>query len=87
MPMRSRPGVSPEGGREVLTSEEKRVEYLMLALRMRDGLSVLEVPDEGWCELTRESGLIDALALGQGRIVLTRRGRLLADGLVRELIG
>ncbi len=80
-------GVSPEGGREVLTSEEKRVEYLMLALRMRDGLSVLEVPDEGWCELTRESGLIDALALGQGRIVLTRRGRLLADGLVRELIG
>ena len=80
-------GVSPEGGREVLTAEEKRVEHLMLALRMRDGLSVLEVPDEGWFERSCESGLIDALALGEGRIVLTRRGRLLADGLVRELIG
>ena len=79
-------GVSPEGGREVLTAEEKRVEHLMLALRMRDGLSALEVSDAGWCERSRKSGLIDAVALGEGRIVLTRPGRLLADRLVRELI-
>ncbi len=79
-------GVAPEGGREVLTAEEKRVEHLMLALRMRDGLSTLEVSDEGWCERSREAGLIDPAALDAGRVVLTRRGRLLADRLVRELI-
>lgn len=78
---------SPEGGREVLTFEEKRVEHLMLALRMRDGLSASDVSDAAWCERNRDAGLIDASALGEGRIVLTRRGRLLADGLVRELIG
>ena len=80
-------GTSPEGGREVLTADEKRVEHVMLALRMRDGLSALEVRDSAWCERNREAGLIDASSLGEGRIVLTRRGRLLADGLVRELIG
>ena len=79
-------GVSPEGGREVLTSEEIRGESLMLVPRMRDGLASNEVHDEGWCGRTVDAGLVDAAALADGRIVLTRDGRLLADRLVRELI-
>ena len=77
---------SPEGGREVLTEDDKRVERVMLAMRMRDGLASSEVLDEGWCGRTVDAGLIDASALAAGRVVLTRYGRLLADRLVRELI-
>jgi coproporphyrinogen III oxidase-like Fe-S oxidoreductase len=80
-------GVSPEGGREVLASEEMRVESLMLVLRMRDALASNEVHDEGWCGRTVDAGLIDAAALADGRVILTRDGRLFADRLVRELIG
>ena len=79
-------GASPEGGREVLTEDDKRVERVMLALRMRDGLATSEVLDAGWCGRTVDAGLIDAAALADGHVVLSRDGRLLADRLVRELI-
>ncbi len=80
-------GATPEAGREVLTDDDKRVERVMLALRMREGLVASEVSDEGWLDRTVDAGLIDGASLGHGRIVLTGRGRLLADRLVRELIG
>jgi oxygen-independent coproporphyrinogen-3 oxidase len=31
-------------------------------------------------------GLVDRVAAGMGRVVLTQRGRLLADAVVRELL-
>ena len=77
---------TPEAGREVLTDDDKRVERVMLALRMREGLAASEVSDEGWLDRTVDAGLIDAASLGDGRIVLTGRGRLLADRLVRDLM-
>ena len=79
-------GATPEAGREVLTDDDKRVERVMLALRMREGLAASEVSDEGWLDRTVDAGLIDAASLGDGRIVLTGRGRLLADRLVRDLM-
>jgi oxygen-independent coproporphyrinogen-3 oxidase len=77
---------TPEAGREVLTDDDKRVERVMLALRMREGLAASEVSDEGWLDRTVDAGLIDGASLGDGRIVLTGRGRLLADRLVRDLM-
>ena len=79
-------GSTPEAGREVLTDDDKRVERVMLALRMREGLAASEVSDEGWLDRTIDAGLIDGASLGDGRIVLTGRGRLLADRLVRDLM-
>jgi oxygen-independent coproporphyrinogen-3 oxidase len=79
-------GSTPEAGREVLTDDDKRVERVMLALRMREGLAASEVSDEGWLDRTVDAGLIDGASLGDGRIVLTGRGRLLADRLVRDLM-
>lgn len=79
-------GATPEAGREVLTDDDKRVERVMLALRMREGLAASEVSDDGWLDRTVDAGLIDAASLGDGRIVLTGRGRLLADRLVRDLM-
>lgn len=79
-------GASPEAGREVLTDDDKRVERVMLALRMREGLAASEVSDEGWLDRAVGAGLIDAASLGDGHIVLTGRGRLLADRLVRDLM-
>ena len=79
-------GATPEAGREVLTDDDKRVERVMLALRMREGLAASEVSDEGWLDRTVDAGLIDGASLGDGRIVLTGRGRLLADRLVRDLM-
>ena len=79
-------GATPEAGREVLTDDDKRVERVMLALRMREGLAASEVSDEGRLDRTVDAGLIDGASLGDGRIVLTGRGRLLADRLVRDLM-
>jgi oxygen-independent coproporphyrinogen-3 oxidase len=79
-------GASPEAGREVLTDDDKRVERVMLALRMRDGLDTREVSDADWLGRTLDAGLIDAASLAAERVVLTRPGRLLADRLVRDLI-
>ena len=33
-----------------------------------------------------DDGLLDASALGSGRLVLTDRGRLLADAVIRDLL-
>jgi oxygen-independent coproporphyrinogen-3 oxidase len=77
---------TPEAGREVLTDDDKRVERVMLALRMREGLAASEVSDEGWLDRPVDAGLMDGASLGEGRIVLTGRGRLLADRLVRDLM-
>ena len=79
-------GATPEAGREVLTDDDKRLERVMLALRMREGLAASEVSDEGRLDRTVDAGLIDGASLGDGRIVLTGRGRLLADRLVRDLM-
>ena len=79
-------GRSPAAGRERLDPETRRVERVLLELRLRDGLP-LETLDEagmrGVAGLQR-----DGLAVREGdRLVLTRRGRLLADAVVRALVG
>ena len=81
-------GVSPGHAREVLDAETRRVEQVLLAIRLRDGLPVEVLDDAGRKALAAQvaDGLVDAQALEAGRVVLTLRGRLLADAVVRALL-
>jgi oxygen-independent coproporphyrinogen-3 oxidase len=79
-------GESPEQDREVLTDDDRRLERIMLGVRLAEGLPVtaLSEPERAAAEV--QSGLIDADALDGGRVVLTDRGRLLADAVIRRLV-
>nr|WP_208401521.1 radical SAM family heme chaperone HemW [Amycolatopsis viridis] len=81
-------GEAPEADREVLTAGERAFERIMLELRLAEGLpvSALDAPGVREAEAAVAEGLLDAAAFAEnGRCVLTFRGRLLADGLVRRL--
>lgn len=78
-------GNSPALGREVLTDEQHRMERVLLELRLGEGLDleVLTDAEQGRVESVVGDGLA---TLRDGRLVLTREGRLLADGVVRDLL-
>ena len=67
----------------------------MLGVRLADGLRIDELPSDARTAVAGlvADGLVDgATALGRAsgggrRLVLTRRGRLLADAVVRSLAG
>jgi putative oxygen-independent coproporphyrinogen III oxidase len=75
----------PVGGREELSAAERHTEDVMLTVRLRDGLPVTLL-DAG--ERARATELCrTGLLLDRGEaMVLTDRGRLLADAVVRELL-
>jgi putative oxygen-independent coproporphyrinogen III oxidase len=82
-------GVSPAAGRETLDAETRRVERVLLLTRIRSGLRLDELEPAG---RTAVAGLIadelvDARAALRGSVELTLRGRLLADAVVRRLLG
>jgi oxygen-independent coproporphyrinogen-3 oxidase len=81
-------GESPEADREFLTDAEQRTERVMLQLRLATGLPLSLLDDAGAAAASRaaEDGLLDPAALAAGRAVLTRRGRLLADRVVHQLL-
>lgn len=73
-------------GFEQLGSEALHTEDVLLKIRLRQGLPVdLLNP----AERERVQGVVaDGLLVRDGdRLVLTPRGRLLADGVVRTLLG
>ncbi|MFZ2501965.1 MAG: radical SAM family heme chaperone HemW [Nocardioides sp.] len=78
-------GVSPAEGREELDEASRRLERVLLEVRLAEGLSAAAVDDAGLAAVPAllERGLITT---ADERIFLTRRGRLLADGVVRELV-
>ncbi len=81
-------GTSPAVGREVLDEEDRAVERVLLGVRLAEGLPTGEVPAAGRRAVPAlvAQGLLDAAA-PPGRLVLTGRGRLLADAVVRVLLG
>jgi putative oxygen-independent coproporphyrinogen III oxidase len=81
-------GLSPGLGREILTGEDRHVEDVMLRVRLRDGLplSALDAPGLTGAAQGLADGLLDPAAYEAGRVVLTLRGRLLADAVVRDLL-
>ncbi|WP_340540342.1 radical SAM family heme chaperone HemW [Nocardioides sp. GXZ039] len=75
---------SPAQAREILDADTRRLERVLLEVRLSEGLA-LDVLDS-------TAGVSDVLAqdlahVEDGRLLLTRRGRLLADAVVRELLG
>ncbi|NLF04626.1 MAG: coproporphyrinogen III oxidase [Actinomycetales bacterium] len=85
-------GLSPAAGREVLTDEEAYLERVLLGVRLADGLPLSDVGPAGRSAVTGlvADGLVDgraAVRRPDPRVLLTRRGRLLADTVVRALTG
>jgi oxygen-independent coproporphyrinogen-3 oxidase len=78
-------GVSPAHAREVLDESTRRVERVLLEVRLRDGLPLDALDDAGKAAVPGLAGR-GLLEVGSGRLVLTRRGRLLADAVVRDLL-
>lgn len=80
-------GNSPGQGREILSEAERQLERVMLLIRLVEGcpVGILGPAGRANAESVVADGLADAGALAGGRIVLTRRGRLLADAVTRKL--
>jgi oxygen-independent coproporphyrinogen-3 oxidase len=82
-------GASPAAGRETLDDETRRVERVLLQARIVEGIPVGELAASTSREVAGliADGLIDGTQAVHGRVVLTMRGRLLADHVVRRLLG
>ncbi|MFM6977270.1 MAG: radical SAM family heme chaperone HemW [Micrococcales bacterium] len=85
-------GHSPALAREVLSVETQLTERILLEIRITDGLPVSVVkqlnPDSArHISGFIADGLVEPKAALAGELRLTLKGRLLADAMVRELIG
>jgi len=84
-------GLSPAAGRETLDIETRNVERVMLEARLNTGL---DIPSLGGLGDTGRhavagliaDGLVDPAAAFKGRLILTLKGRLLADAVVRRIL-
>lgn len=78
-------GQSPAYAREVLGDDTRRIERVMLELRLAEGLPLEVLTDS---ERERVPALIaaDHALISGERLILTPAGRLLADGIVRDLL-
>ena len=81
-------GQSPALARELLDDNTRRLERILLETRLADGLR-LDVLDDQGLPAAKDAvvdELVEAEPFAAGRIVLTRRGRLLADAVIRSLL-
>jgi len=80
-------GLSPAQAREVLTDGERATERIMLATRLEAGCPVAYLTPAGRvaARTAVDDGLASRAALARGAVRLTRRGRLLADAVIRSL--
>ena len=85
-------GLSPAIGREVLDTENQAIERVMLESRLREGVAIDVVKQAnphaaGFIAELVAQQLIDGRAAIAGTLVLTRTGRLLADAVLRRILG
>jgi len=78
-------GASPAAGRELLDEGTRRIERVMLELRLAEGLA-LDVLDADGRAAARQAAADGLAVLAGDRLRLTLRGRLLADAVVRTLV-
>lgn len=83
---------SPAAGREQLDSETAALERILLESRTSSGMSIEQIKKlQPGSELAITQLIADGLIEGseaiKGRLILTLRGRLLADAVVRALSG
>ncbi len=84
-------GNSPALGREVLDQATRDAERILLEIRISDGLELdlVKQINPNSPKLVSQfiaDGLIDGPIALRGRLVLTLKGRLLADSLVRQIL-
>ncbi|MBT2551885.1 radical SAM family heme chaperone HemW [Arthrobacter sp. ISL-5] len=81
-------GASPAAGRETLDAETRGVEKVMLEARLASGLAVASLSDSGRHAVAGliADGLVSPAEAFRGRLVLTLKGRLLADAVVRRIL-
>jgi oxygen-independent coproporphyrinogen-3 oxidase len=77
-------GRSPAAGREVLNPDELALENVLLGLRERGGLALSALSPAGEQALELELSRHRVIIV-DGSVQLTRKGRLFADAVVREL--
>jgi oxygen-independent coproporphyrinogen-3 oxidase len=80
-------GRSPGQAREILTPAERGTERVMLLTRLASGCPLEELAPAGRsaAAVAVADGLLSPQAFADGRAVLTARGRLLADAVIRGL--
>jgi oxygen-independent coproporphyrinogen-3 oxidase len=80
-------GHSPGLAREVLSADDRRIERILLELRIVEGLELGVLSEKGRAaaEVALQEKLLEPLPFADGHAVLTLRGRLLADAIVRDL--
>lgn len=87
-------GNLPAVGREVLTDSERRIERVLLEVRLSDGLPLEVLTDSERARVSDivadgHAVLVEGANLGERvgpRMRLTLSGRLLADGVIRNLL-
>jgi oxygen-independent coproporphyrinogen-3 oxidase len=81
-------GESPVDDSETLDLDARHVEDVMLRLRLAEGLSLERLHSRGRLAADRAcaDGLLEPAEHATGRAVLTLRGRLLADAVIRDLV-
>lgn len=81
-------GESPAAGRETLDAGTRDVERIMLEARLVSGLAIDGLDKDGRRAVAGliADGLAEPAAAFQGRLVLTLKGRLLADAVVRRIL-
>jgi len=75
-------GASPAQDREVLDEDTRRLERILLEIRLEGGLPIDVLSDPGKAAAPLADGLV---VRRDDRLMLTDHGRLLADAVVREL--
>ncbi|HKC29305.1 MAG TPA: coproporphyrinogen-III oxidase family protein, partial [Jatrophihabitans sp.] len=81
-------GRSPAAGRETLDDGARYTERVMLGIRRSEGLDASGLPVAARAVVPQLAswGLLEPDALHAGRLVLSQRGRLMADAVVKELL-
>jgi oxygen-independent coproporphyrinogen-3 oxidase len=81
-------GDSPALEREILDDEQRVYESVLLGVRVRDGIAIDSLGPLGRAAVAGliADGLVDGQSAIAARVVLSRRGRLLADLVVRTLL-
>jgi oxygen-independent coproporphyrinogen-3 oxidase len=74
--------------REILDADQRADEVVLLGLRVRDGIAIDGLTPSGRNAVAGliADGLVEGPAAIAGRLVLTSRGRLLADFVVRTIL-
>jgi putative oxygen-independent coproporphyrinogen III oxidase len=81
-------GESPAAARESLSARDRAVEDIMLRIRLRTGLALSSLSESAHAAArrARDDLLLDGPSYDEGHAVLTLRGRLLADAVIRDLV-